>query len=283
MKYFIFQIKNLLVLSLSIIMIIVSSCKKDDHTTHQNQAIDPYPIPTTLKLISSGYANGAAAMVKVYAENDLQTGYNKIYVALFDSITQVRITNSHIKFLPVMHMMSMSHACPVENPNENAIKGLFEGVIYFSMPSNSSEYWTLGLDIHNHLNDKEGRADFDINVKHAPSKIISLTALNDSSRVLISLVKPVAPEVGVNDFEIAIHKKATMMSFPAVDDYTIEIEPTMPSMGHGSPNNVNPVLTSNGHYAGKVNFTMTGLWRIHLLIKKGTAVVDSSAYFDITL
>jgi len=53
-------------------------------------------------------------------------------------------------------------------------------------------------------------------------------------------------------------------------------------MGHGSPNNVNPVHVSNGHYVGSVNFTMTGAWRINMLLKKSDWVKARSSYFDIT-
>ncbi|MDZ7648356.1 MAG: FixH family protein [Cytophagales bacterium] len=47
----------------------------------------------------------------------------------------------------------------------------------------------------------------------------------------------------------------------------------MPSMGHGSPNNVNPTHSSKGSYKGKVNFTMTGDWRLNLNISQGEAVL----------
>jgi hypothetical protein len=74
---------------------------------------------------------------------------------------------------------------------------------------------------------------------------------------------------------------ASMMSFPPSTDLTVEITPEMPSMGHGSPNNVNPVHTQNGHYVGTANFTMTGDWRIHLTIKEGNRLITDKAYFDI--
>jgi hypothetical protein len=73
-----------------------------------------------------------------------------------------------------------------------------------------------------------------------------------------------------------------MMNFPADNTYTIEITPEMPSMGHGSPNNVNPVNTGNGHYKGKVNFTMTGEWKVNVLVKKDGNAVSKNAYFNIT-
>ena len=95
------------------------------------------------------------------------------------------------------------------------------------------------------------------------------------------MVMPASWNVGLNKFEFTIHKMESMMSFPAVTDMTVEITPEMPSMGHGSPNNVNPVHTGNGHYSGTVNFTMTGDWRIHLKITQNGRVISEKAYFDI--
>jgi hypothetical protein len=73
------------------------------------------------------------------------------------------------------------------------------------------------------------------------------------------------------------------MSFPGIENYTVEIVPEMPSMGHGSPNNVDPTHSADGHYEGQVNFTMTGLWRINLNIMDGSTVLDSTSYFEVTL
>ena len=87
----------------------------------------------------------------------------------------------------------------------------------------------------------------------------------------------------MNDFEIVLHKKVSMMDFPAIENYTIEIVPEMPSMGHGSPNNVNPIHLANGHYIGKVNFTMTGLWKIKLKLYKNGTLISDDQFFEITL
>ncbi|MNR44863.1 hypothetical protein D3C85_1636520 [compost metagenome] len=56
--------------------------------------------------------------------------------------------------------------------------------------------------------------------------------------------------------------------------------PEMPSMGHGSPNNVEPVITKNGIYKGKVNFTMTGDWKINFVLAKGGQ--SNVTFFDLT-
>jgi hypothetical protein len=110
-----------------------------------------------------------------------------------------------------------------------------------------------------------------------------MTPLNGDPNLVISYVQPTSPKVGINDFELTLQYKESMMSFPAKTDYTVMIEPEMPAMGHGSPNNVDPTHVADGHYKGQVNFTMTGLWKINLTIMDGAEVVDSTSYFEVTL
>ena len=50
-----------------------------------------------------------------------------------------------------------------------------------------------------------------------------------------------------------------MMSWPADSSLSVTITPEMPSMGHGSPNNINPVHVGKGHYKGKVNLILKSL------------------------
>jgi hypothetical protein len=64
---------------------------------------------------------------------------------------------------------------------------------------------------------------------------------------------------------------------------SIAITPEMPSMGHGSPNNVDPVYTADGRYEGKVNFTMTGYWKVNMVIRDAEdVIIKDNAFFDIT-
>lgn len=67
----------------------------------------------------------------------------------------------------------------------------------------------------------------------------------------------------------------------------------MPSMGnHGSPNNVDLTQISNGFYQGKLSLTMSGYWKINLMLEnengeilKGEPITESnessSIYFEI--
>jgi len=202
--------------------------------------------------------------------------------------TKDTLKDAHIHFAPLMTMgmgtTAMQHACPIENPDEAAINGVFPGALAFVMPTSTDGSWKLGVAIHNHKNDKEGQASFDITVDNPTPSVLSVFTAStaDATKLVLSLVQPLAPKVGMNDIEFTLHSKASMMEWPAETGYTIEITPEMPSMGHGSPNNVNPVHVANGHYKGKVNFTMTGEWKVNIVLKKNGVPVKSDAFFNIT-
>jgi hypothetical protein len=178
----------------------------------------------------------------------------------------------------------MKHACPFENPTDTVAQ-VFGGAVLFQMPTSSSGSWKLGVNVLNKKYGKKGTAQFDITVDNPTSTVMSVFTSQsaDSSKLVLTLLQPVSPKVGINDIEFTLHRKASMMSWPADGTYTIEITPDMPSMGHGSPNNVNPVLTGNGHYKGKVNFTMTGEWRISVAVKKSGVTISKNTAFYIVL
>lgn len=271
---------------LSSISILLFSCKKD-----KVEPIVETPTPIVAeegpKLVQIGeaYIIGAKAKAVVYSAKAFETGYNDIFVALFDSVDGKPLTEGHFDIMPMMDMGMMQHSCPVENTEStSATNGYFKSSVVFSMAGTASQ-WSLNMTFHNHKNNLTGAGALGVNVvASTPSRMINTTlALDNNTKVLISLVNLTQPQVGVNDFEITIHKKESMTSFPAIENYTVEVVPEMPSMGHGSPNNVNPVHAANGHYKGKVNFTMTGLWRINLKLYKDGVLISDDQYFETTL
>lgn len=279
-----FKVWALVVMAAAVII----SCKKENNPEDQNTQTpaNPAAVDTAnLIRVGEGYIIGASAKTVVYAEKALFTGYNKLFFAMYDSATSTPLTGGHLELLqPVMDMGSMKHSAPVEYSNDiNSTNKLWEGAVVFTMPGSGGS-WKLHLGFHNHAIDKEGEGAIAVSVSNPTTSVMKscIVAADDSAKVYLSLVQPMTPQIGLNNFEITIHKMAGMMSFPAVNDYTVEVVPEMPSMDHGSPNNVNPVLTSNGHYLGKVNFTMTGLWRVHLKLFKNGTLLDDTQYFDIT-
>lgn len=231
-------------------------------------------------------SSGSTFTVGFYAKDSLFVGYNKVYFKITKTGGQP-IKQATLVLHPLMDMGTFSHACPFENPGSSLnADGYFEGAVLFSMIGTDS--WSLGVDVS--ADGKTETASFPIDKVRATvpvKKIVVIDSLSTGpgkwaiTKHPISLVEPPQWKVGNNVFEITAHTMASMMSFPCCEDLTIEITPEMPSMGHGSPNNVNPVYMGEGHYKGSVNFTMTGDWRIHLTIKKGDRLVSNKAYFDI--
>lgn len=266
---------KLLVVGVALMSAIFSGCKKEDN--------DPISNTDGLILIATGYTDEGSMKVNLYSSDSIYSQYTKLYVEVRDSVSNDVVDDAHVELSPMMDMGTMQHAAPFENPSStDAVNGLFPCAVVFQMPGDMG--WTLDIHVHNHHSGAEGEASFPLVVKNpSPTRTIVMTPLNGDPRLIISYVQPTSPKVGINDFELSLHYMESMMSFPARTDYTVMIEPEMPSMGHGSPNNVDPTHDANGHYKGQVNFTMTGLWRINLTIMNGTEVVDSTSYFEVTL
>ena len=255
--------------------ILFTSCKKDTVTE-----INP---TEGLTKQAEGYAAGAATKVVVYTkETTIYAGYQKLYIALYDSASGNFVEDAHVKLTPNMDMGMMQHTAPFENPESTlAVNKLFPCSVSFVMASMGGS-WTVKVHVHNHSSGKGGDVVLPFTVAEpAKPRIKSFTAAHDGGQYFVSLIQPAVPKVGINDMEIAIYKKVSMTSWPADSSLSVVLTPEMPTMGHGSPNNVNPVHIGNGHYKGKVNFTMTGLWKLNMDYMAGTAVADTTQYFEV--
>ncbi len=270
-------IKYLIILMMSIAVV---SCSKDEKGI---------PDQREYFKVDEAVSTNSLFDLQFYSDDSLFVGYNKVYFKVTEKSTGLPASQAVIALHPLMDMGTMKHACPFENPGETPdANGYFEGAVLFSMPG-SNNSWSLSADVE--ANGKSDKVNFKISkvISTNPvKKIVVIDSLSNGqgswtiTKHPVSLVEPASWKAGQNKFEITVHTMASMMSFPCCSEMTVEITPEMPSMGHGSPNNVNPVLTANGHYVGIVNFTMTGAWRVNMVFKKGDRVIGKNAYFDIT-
>lgn len=235
-----------------------------------------------LHKISEGYALGAAAKVELWAMNEtLIAGYNEVWFAVYDSVKGNRLTDLHVSFYPEMDMGEMKHTTYFENPEES-VDEIFPASVAFVMPTSDMGTWGMKVEVHNHANRKTGAALLDFVVTAPVVTEIKSFVTSENEKIFITRFFPDGMKVGINDFEVIAFRKASYSDFPAVTDLDFTLDPEMPSMEHGSPNNVDPVHVSNGHYLGKVNFTMTGEWRLNLTASRNESVL-SELFFDVTL
>ncbi len=256
------------IISLFAAAILLAGC---DNTADSNDALDPI---ADLTMINEAYISGT--LIKVYADKQAEVGYNRYYVTLSDSLSGKSIDRARVVFKPMMDMGTMKHAAPVENPQGmQSEEGLFRGAVTYIMAG----MWSMSVEFDDE-NGRVGSCNFMADV--AATQNVKKVTGSDSLSYFITLVEPMTPRVGMNDFSICVNYKQNMMSFPEVTDVEVEIEPTMPSMGHGSPNNENPQHSGGAHYKGKVNFTMSGDWQVAVTLKRNGNILAQTA-FDITL
>ena len=260
--------KNITYILYILLFAVISTACEKDNTNDIN-------VPQKVKITESQFSNGLK--ITLWADQqELTVGYNPIYISLSNASGTVTGKTVHIH--PEMDMHSMSHSSPVEQPQYNSISGLYAGAVVFTMHSGEMGSWKLIATV-------DGQSTtLNITINNPPAgnkKVTSFTG-EDGKAYTLSLVEPSTPKIGLNDLEILINRRIDMDTFPTEEGLTIEFEPDMPSMGHGSPNNVHPVGTGKGRYKGKVNFTMTGEWRLQFTIKRGEDVIKENVALELT-
>lgn len=258
-----------------------SSCKDDENPDPGNK--DPFEN----YIEHAKVFTGKGTYVKLYVEEAPFVGYNEVLLALFDSATNEQITDGHIDMTPMMDMKTMKHSSPFENPghHKDAATGAFKGAVVFIMPTTAIGDWTLDLDVHNHVAGNMAQVSLPVNVvAKNEARVRSFIRPTDTTSFFVTLIDPKKPEVGLNTITYGVYYRKNMMEFPSFENGSLEIDPQMLSMGHGSPNNENPVYKSNGIYEGKVNYTMTGKWTIFTVVKDDqNQVVGDTLQFETTL
>lgn len=264
MKYLVFSLLLLCTLALF-------SCSKDEN-----------PIaPATNNpsgVVKVGEQMESNIKVELFVFNKIETGYNKFYVKLTEMNTNTVLRDAHVSLIPIMDMGTMKHSAPVEQPDEKAVANLFPCAVVFTMPESEMQKWTLRVDVHDHSSDKSYTVVFPLSVHSDDHEHTHTLVGSDGASYVVTMMCLCDATVGMNTAEFLVHRRQDMMTFSAVTDLTLVMTPDMPSMGHGSPNNVDPIHKGNGHYEGKVNFTMTGEWRIQVELYQGSTVIGTTAF-----
>jgi len=239
-----------LAIAMSLVLMAFGGCSDSNSPDIEN------PEPDLYKL---GAFTDNGVTITAYANAPLFVGYNEIFLDVQQE--NVRLNNTQFRFLPMMHMEAHSHASPYESPGSvrDDIHTLHAAWVIFTMPSGMMGSWELQITAENpSITGTEASGIIPVEVEG--SNRVKTFMTETPARYVLTWIEPSSPEVGLNDLTISLHKRESMMSFPPVTDAVFTFEPWMPSMDHGSSNNVVPVHTGNGFYSGKVNFNMTGDW-----------------------
>lgn len=279
MKKILFGLMTAILISSAIV-----SCKKDSDnpTNNNNTTVDTgMAIPAGLVRIADAQIAENNSRLVVYSEELLHPGYNKLYIAAYDLTTGNRLTSGHCDAMP-LHIGADTSGGPAENTEESdpADQLWKPNVVFLSAGTSANR--ALYISFHNHKNNLEGETVVPVAVTSGtyPRIQMFMDSTNSAIPTYISLVSPTKPVVGNNSFEFVVHQQHGNDSFPFDGGLTSSIYPVMMSMGHSSPNNVDPVHTADGHYKGTVVFTMSGMWRVNLMLRRN-GILSDSTNFDI--
>ncbi len=219
---------------------------------------DPTPPPTIDKLLI-GSATDVGYTAEVYANVAIAEGYNPLFVRVLHN--GVALSDAHVTVIPDMDMGTMHHSCPVVQPKDSIpdSTGLYNCAVFFTMPSATD--WKVGVAIHDHRTDTTVTVHVPVSVSaNGNVRIVQGTA---STKFIFTLLSD-SWKVGMNDVKFNVYLTTDGFDHTPVDDASLKMVPTMPSMGHGSMGNVHPTSTGGGWYTGRANFTMTGDWQLDL-------------------
>ncbi|WP_017259094.1 FixH family protein [Pedobacter arcticus] len=262
-------------LVIAIIPFLFTSCEKSEES----------PNPTINKIkVGEAMITDANTKLQIWADADLNTGYNKLYLIALDATTNEPKSDATFAIKPMMTMtmtggMTMTHSSPFEQADAAAKKNnLTPAAAVFTMPTSDSGFWKMEVTLNNNK-----KAIIPIKVEESKQSRLIMASTADKTNYIVALLPNPAYKIGANDFELQISRKIDANTYTPVNDFTVEMTPEMPDMGHGSPNNVNPTFVANGHYKGKVNFTMSGYWKVNLKIKDASGTtIGEDTFFKIT-
>lgn len=222
------------------------------------------PVEPNPELYKIGEVVDGEVTMTLYSESLLEVGYQSVWVQVSRAGDPQEI--SELTLAPVMQMESHAHGSPVEEPGtlREDEYGLFQGAVIFTMPSGSMGSWSLTLEA-TLSNGSKAAGELNVNVEDS-NRVQSFQA-SDGTSYLLTWVAPEDLKEGANELDITIHEREGVYSFPPATGIDVQVTPWMPSMDHGSQNNVDPVHDTDGHYKGQVVFNMTGDWEVHLDLK----------------
>ncbi len=261
------------------------SCKKDDiEEPVKKNILDQLKLATTL--------NNEDHNIEIYtASGKFTQGYNEVYFQVKNASGEV-ISHEAKSWMPMMKMTMKSHSCPFSDIAKVADNPMIsKGFIIFNMASGEMGSWKLTINYT--VDAIEKMAEGDITVQASARRVTQGFKGSDSVQYFIALIEPSTPKEGSNAMKAGLYKMEADFTFSPVENYKVLVDPRMPGMGnHSSPNNENLMSQGKGIYNGKVNFSMTGYWKINLQVEnesgeilKGEAITEetesSSIFFEV--
>lgn len=277
-------------------LLFFAACSSDDD--HSNTDLEEET--ENLQLVKSFENEGYR--FDFYTRNGkMEVGHNQIYIQIEDPEGNF-VEDAGLSWSPLMTMemhghddgqhtddegpMMHQHSAPYSKITKTSGKNsLYEGYIVFLMPGSEMDFWELNLDFE--IDGAEGELAAEVEVVDSETdyhKVYTSAMGADGEQYIFAMLEPRNPKVGINPLEVAVFKRKNDMEFPPVKEYKLKVDPRMPGMGnHSATGSEDLTPNESGFYEGKVAFSMTGYWKINLILQdeegeilKGEAVTEEN-------
>lgn len=228
---------------------------------YESDMIAPTPPGEMYRKIITAENGNFKFEVWTTVNDTLMTGYNKVGFRVFEN--GAAKSTGFVKFYAKMfHFNSTDfHATPVEPQyNYNSEIKMFTGYLIMLMPSDTTSRWYAYYNYNNEFS--VDSVQFDVGWDYK-TKFKIFTDLGAQLSYLITVVEPINPVRGLNDFQCLLHESPDFVDFTQVSTASMYLRPYLDSLNHTGTVTMNPVYSGNGIYWGKVNFDYSGGWKLY--------------------
>lgn len=221
---------------------------------------------------------------ELYSVNsELSVGYNDIYFALKDEEGNYVEDYAVKSITPIMNMGKMRHSTAVGEIEKVTGTPLYHTWVSFVMATEGEMEWEISFDF-----EKDGTVWTSellrptVKAQNEGTSTVKSFKTNDVT-YYITLANTDQLATGSNDIKAYINKRVTALDpYQVVEGFTVETDPRMPDMeNHSSANNTDLKWdTEKKVYEGKLNLSMTGLWRINLIVKDKNGNIVAGSKVD---
>jgi hypothetical protein len=224
--------------------------------------------------VSIATATGGGYEVEILADAKLQVGLNDLHLRVTTSGAPV--TDATVAFLPLATTSGGARRCPVMGTGLSSPDGLYQLGVVLDGATADGNAWSADVEV------AAGGATATVSfaaLTVVAGKDLARSFESGATRYVMALEFQGALRVGLDPIVVTLHETEDGgMTYAPVDDATLSLDPQMPSMGHGASGSVDPVVTGEGWYEGKVAFSMPGDWLTTITVARGDAVIGAPGF-----
>lgn len=264
--------KRLLLLSW---LAVLAGCVPDGLTDFDFQDLQPPPPPDELTgdaLVGTA-SDGGLTVALTAARGGPHLGYVRLGLSVTDGGAPVTAADVALRATAEAGLAA-GVALPVEAPAVDA-EGVYRGAAFLLTPDTTVRRFTIAATVR--ANGKTAEVAFPVEARRD-------LWMQPAGDLLVSWVDPLRPVVGVNRFEVAVHRW-TGAAFEPVDGADADLAPYMDmggGDGHSTPYDGFAAL-GQGRYAWDVDFIMSGGWEMTVSVTPPGGAPAAAAFVGYTV